>query len=136
MTVQVASFDNPEVMEIDVSGPSPGNRLYIACGVAIIDLNGKQDDWYRDDLTFLVPEEGQGNPPPLDVGRFQDSVVVAFPATIESRGGETVGWGVDNVDTVLDGNNHVRVNARVVVRNSNGTFIRMGYQVSILGTRH
>jgi hypothetical protein len=127
-----ASFDNVEVLKVGVSGPGGANTLFIVCGVALINFNGTGDDWHRDNVTFLVPGEGGGNPAPLDVGGFEDSVVVAFPATIESRNGETIGWGVDTVDTVLSGSGHVELNARVVVRNSDATFLRMGFQVSIL----
>ncbi len=133
MTFSPASFDNVEVLEVGVNGPGNANRLFIVCGVALINFNGTGDDWHRDNVTFLVPEEGTGsNLAPLNVGSFDDSVVVAFPATIQSTDGETIGWGVDTVDSVVDANGHVEVNARVVVRNDDATFIRMGFQVNIL----
>src|SRR5438270_13982725 len=119
-------FDNVEVMRVGVTGPGAANTLFIVCGVALLEFNGNQDDWRRDDLTFLVPDEGGGGP--LDVGQFQDSVTVAFPATVENTDDTPVGWGVDTVDTVVEGSN-VRLTARVVVRQSGGHFLRMGFRV-------
>src|SRR5260370_37437051 len=115
-------FDNVEVMRVGVTGPPPANTLFVVCGVALLEFNGNQDDWLRDDLTFLVPDEGGGAP--LDVGQFQDSVTVAFPATIENTDDTPVGWGVDTVDTELDGNN-IRLTRRVLVRLGWGPFQRL-----------
>jgi hypothetical protein len=123
-------FDNVEVMRVGVNGSGGANTLFIVCGVALVEFNGNQDDWRRDDLTFLVPDEGGGT---LNVGAFQDSVTVAFPATVENTDDTPVGWGVDTVDTIVEGNN-VRLTARVVVRQKGGHFLRMGFQVNILGT--
>ncbi len=143
MTVTPAFFDNPEVLEVGVSGPGSANRLFVAKGVAAINFNGRQDDWTRDDLVFVIPVEGERTPvesggQALEVGTFQDSVVSVFPATVQSLDGETVGWGVDAADTITvpggAGGDRVQVTARVVVRNSTGTLLRVGFSVHILAT--
>src|SRR4051812_4457707 len=129
MSYAPAGFDNVEVLRVPLGG---GQVLYVACGVAIINFQGTGYDWQRDDLVFLVPDEGATSD--LNVGNFQDSVVSAYPATIESLNGETVGWGIDTVDTITDGASHVEVTARTVVRNANGKMLRMGFQVNIIGS--
>ena len=70
MSYQPVSFDNAEVLRVPV-----GNQvLYQACGVAVVNFAATGNDWHRDDLTFLVPEEGGAAP--LNVGNFADSTVM------------------------------------------------------------
>ncbi len=131
MAISPSSFDNVEVLQVPVEG---GQILYIVCGIAVINFKGTSTDWTRDDVVFDVPSEGVGNPPPLNVGNFSDSVVSAFPATVTSSAGDAVGWGVDSADTVTTGPGRVQLTARVAVNNKIGTIIRLGFQVNILGT--
>src|SRR5207248_3356512 len=100
--VNVVSFDNVEVLRVDLNNPFGANTLFLVCGVAVINFHGPLNDYNRDTVTFLVPNEGQTDPndPALDVGLFRDSTVIAFPATIEASPERPVGWGVDNVDTI------------------------------------
>jgi hypothetical protein len=126
-----SSFDNVEVLQVPLGA---GKKLYIVCGVAVINFKGSSTDWTREDIVFDVPSEGGGNPPPLNVGNFDDSVVIAFPATVTSSAGDAVGWGVDSVDTITTGPGRVQVTAKVAVNNKIGTILRLGFQVNILGT--
>jgi len=83
MTVTVLSFDNPEVMRV----PQVDRlNLFFCSGVALVNYTGTGDDRRRDDLVFTVPSEqpGVGNPPPLAIPNFADSVVTVVPATILS----------------------------------------------------
>jgi DNA-directed RNA polymerase subunit E'/Rpb7 len=43
-----------------------------------------------------------------------------------------VGWGIDNADSVLDGNN-IQVTARIVVKGDGATVLRVAYHAVILG---
>jgi hypothetical protein len=131
MTYQPAGFDNAEVMRVPLAG---GQILYVCNGVAVVNFGATGNNWRRDDLTFLVPEEGAGSA--LNVGNFADSTVMLTLATIESNdGSDNVGWGVDTADTVLDGNNNVRVTARTVVKGTGAVnILRVAYQVNILGS--
>jgi len=132
--VNVVSFENVEVLRVDVAlGPEGGNKLFLVCGVAVINFHGPLNDYNRDTVTFLVPYEGQiyPNDPALDVGLFRDSTVIAFPATIEASPERPVGWGVDNVDTIEVGNN-IQLTAHLAALNPGSTIIRMGFQVNIL----
>lgn len=131
MAITPASFDNVEVLRVPVGA---GKTLYLVCGVAVINFKGSSTDWTRDDVVFDVPSEGGGHPPPLNVGNFDDSTVIAFPATITSSAGHAVGWGVDSADTITTGPGRVQLTARVAVNNTIGTIIRLGFQVNILGT--
>jgi hypothetical protein len=128
----VAEFDNPEVMEVPLPG---GQTLFFCSGVAIVFFTGTGDDWNRDDLVFLVPSEQEGlsNPAPLAISNFADSVVTVVPATIQNDSGEgREGWGIDNADSVLSGNN-IEVTARIVVKGDQATVLRVAYHAVILG---
>src|SRR5207237_5237003 len=131
--VNVVSFDNVEVLRVDLNNPFGANTLFLVCGVAVINFHGPLNDYNRDTVTFLVPNEGQTDPndPALDVGLFRDSTVIAFPATIEASPERPVGWGVDNVDTIEVGNN-IQLTAHLAALNPGSTIIRMGFQVNIL----
>lgn len=129
----VFSFDNVEVLRVGVTGPSGANTLFLVCGVAVVDFHGPINDWNRELVTFLVPNEGQTDPnaPALDIGNFVDSTVIAFPATVDASPERPVGWGVDNVDTIVVGNN-IQLSAHLAALNPGSTIIRMGFQVNIL----
>jgi len=136
MPVNVVSYDNVEVLTVGVTGPSGANTLFLVCGVAIINFHGPLNDYNRDTVTFLVPNEGQTDPnaPALDIGNFVDSTVIAFPATFESSPQRPVGWGIDNVDTILGGPNgrNIQLTAHLAALNPGSTIIRIGFQVNIL----
>ena len=132
MAVAVTSFDNPEVMQVPQGG---GHTLFFCSGVALVNYTGNGDDWRRDDLVFTVPSEapGIGNPPPLAIPSFVDSVVTVVPATIQNEDpDDTVGWGIDTADSVLNGNN-IQVTARIVVKEEGATVLRVAYHAVILG---
>jgi hypothetical protein len=130
MSYQPAGFDNAEVMRVPLAD---GQILYVCNGVAVVNFAATGNNWNRQDLTFLVPEEGAASA--LNVGNFADSTVMLTLATIESNdGSDNVGWGVDSADTVVEGNN-VRVTARTVVKGTGAVIIlRVAYQVNILGS--
>jgi hypothetical protein len=132
MAIPVVGFDNVEVLRV----PLGANTLFLVCGVAVVNFHGPLNDYNRDTVTFLVPEEGgQPNDPALDIGNFVDSTVIAFPATIEASTARPVGWGVDSVDTVLGGNGqNIQLTVHLAALNPGSTMIRMGFQVNILGS--
>jgi hypothetical protein len=104
--------------------------------VAVVNFHGPLNDYNRDTVTFLVPNEGQTDPtaPALDIGNFFDSTVIAFPTTIEASPQRPVGWGVDTVDTIVGGPNgsNIQVTANLAALNPGSTIIRIGFQVNIL----
>jgi hypothetical protein len=132
MTATVISFDNPEVMRV----PQVDRlNLFFCSGVALVNYTATGDDWRRDDLVFTVPSEqpGVGNPPALAIPNFADSLVTVVPATIQNDDpDDRVGWGIDNADSVLDGNN-IQVTARIVVKGDGATVLRVAYHAVILG---
>ncbi len=133
MAVAVTSFDNPEVMQVPQAG---GQTLFFCSGVALVNYTGTGENWRKDDLVFTVPSEqpGIGNPPPLPIPNFANSVVTVVPATIQNDGNEdSVGWGIDNADSVIDGNNNIQVTARIVVKEETATVLRVAYHAVILG---
>jgi hypothetical protein len=115
-----------------------GHTLFFCSGVALVNYTGTGEDWRRDDLVFTVPSEqpGIGNPPPLPIPNFADSVVTVVPATIQDEGSDSedsVGWGIDNADSVIDGSNNIQVTARIVVKEETATVLRVAYHAVILG---
>jgi hypothetical protein len=133
MAVAVVSFDNPEVMQVPQAG---GQSLFFCSGVALVNYTGTGDGWQRDDLVFTVPSEqaGVGNPPPLPIPSFADSVVTVVPATIQSDDpDDPVGWGIDNADSLIDGNGNIQVTARIVANGEGATIFRVAYHAVILG---
>ena len=133
MAVAVTSFDNPEVMQVPQAS---GQTLFFCSGVALVNYTGTGENWRKEDLVFTVPSEqpGIGNPPPLPIPNFADSVVTVVPATIQNNDAdEEVGWGIDNADSVLDGNNNIQVTARIVAKGEGATVLRVAYHAVILG---
>jgi hypothetical protein len=132
MTVSVINFDNPEVMQVPQAG---GQNLFFCSGVAVVNFAGTTNDFQRAELVFLVPSEaaGIGNPPPLPIPSFVDSVVTVVPATVQNTDpGETEGWGIDNADSIVVGNN-IQVTAGIAVRGNGATVLRVAYHAVILG---
>ena len=133
MTVAVTSFDNPEVMQVPL--PS-GQTLFFCSGVALVNYTSNGDVWQRDDLVFTVPSEQPsiGNPPPLPIPIFVDPVVTVVPATIRTKDADDkAGWGIDNADSILDGNGNIQVTARLAVKGEGAAELRVAYHAVILG---
>src|SRR5262249_57901764 len=104
----------PEVMQVPQAS---GQTLFFCSGVALINFKTTGDVWQRDDLVFTVPSEqpGIGNPPPLPIPNFADSVVTVVPATIRTNDADDkAGWGIDNAGSILDGNGNIHVTTRRV----------------------
>jgi DNA-directed RNA polymerase subunit E'/Rpb7 len=60
-------------------------------------------------------------------------VVTVVPATIQNDdSGSLEGWGIDNADSILVGNN-IEVTARIVVKGDRATVLRVAYHAVILG---
>jgi hypothetical protein len=133
MAVAVTSFDNPEVMQVPQAG---GQTLFVCSGVALVSYHANSDQFRRDDLVFTVPSEqpGIGNPPPLPIPNFADSVVTVVPATIQNNDpDDRFGWGIDTADSVLDGNGNIQVTAGIVAKGDGTTVFRVAYHAVILG---
>lgn len=132
MTVAVTSFDNPEVMQVPQAS---GQTLFFCSGVALVNYTSNGDVWQRDDLVFTVPSEqpGIGNPPPLPIPNFADSVVTVVPATVRTKDADDrAGWGIDNADSIVVGNN-IQVTAGIAVRGNGASVLRVAYHAVILG---
>jgi len=117
MTVSVINFDNPEVMQVPQAG---GQNLFFCSGVAVVNFAGTSNDFQRDELVFLVPSEAAG-------------VVTVVPATVQNTDpADTVGWGIDNADSIVVGNN-IQVTAGIAVRGNGASVLRVAYHAVILG---
>lgn len=137
MAFRVHRFDNVQVLEMGITGPSPATKFFVVTGVAILNFPGLSSDWTRDDVHFIVPQEGEtlpveGGGVPLNVGTGIKATMVAFPATITSSAGDAVGWGVDSTQVFVAGGGDIEAHAQVAVNNTVGQIIRMGFQVNIV----
>jgi hypothetical protein len=106
-------------------------------GIAGLDLQGaNNNDYTRDDLVFLVPQDNNGTPLAYADSTRQLSVIV-FPATIDNRGGggNNFGYGVDQatIRSVAGPNNqaNAEVTAKVVVEGTRSFLYRVGFLVTI-----
>ena len=133
MAVAVTSFDNPEVMQVPQAS---GQTLFFCSGVALVDCarrtekvaegrsgvhRAKRAAWYRQPAAAAHSQLRR-------LGRD------GRPATIQNNDAdEEVGWGIDNADSVIDGNNNIQVTARIVVKEESATVLRVAYHAVILG---
>ena len=44
-----------------------------------------------------------------------------------------MGWGIDNADSLIDGNGNIQVTARIVAKGEGATIFRVAYHAVILG---
>lgn len=71
--------------------------LTIVTGIAAFTLQGdRNDDFDRGDINFPVPRDNAESPLIIDRAFEKQMTVIAYPATIENRGG-----GGANLDGVL-----------------------------------
>ncbi len=141
MTFGAVGFDNVEVIHASLPGPTAGGtEFYIVTGVALIPFfsgnPANQGDWTRDFLSFAIP---QADGSPLVVQGIVGASAIAFPATYQNIGGgpRQDGWGIDNTSTASSppgssGPQNVILTARIVVRDTQGTIVRVGFQANIL----
>jgi hypothetical protein len=128
VAVPLEGIDGLRQMEVDVSGPGNANRLLIIVGTAKFTLTPPgSETQVADNLIFEIG-------PVLFPGQFVEAVATASLASISNAGTAVNAlWAVDSV--IADFNNatrRVRITARLVVRDSDGFFNRIGFQVNIL----
>jgi hypothetical protein len=128
VAVQLESIDGLRQMQVDVSGPGSANRLLIIVGTATFLLTPPgSETLVADNLVFDIG-------PVLFPGQFREAVATASLASISNQGTAVNAlWAVDSV--LADFNaatRRVRINARLVVRDSDGFLNRIGFQVNIL----
>jgi hypothetical protein len=110
----------------------PGGSIGVITGVAFINFPITPDttgDWIHDTVEFLI---GHKWSKPED---YQDSTVIAFPATFEVLGNSSnpLGWGVDQAYTKFDRSaRQIRVFAEVAAKSLTSNILRMGFQVTWL----
>jgi len=133
MAISVVGFENVQVLRVGVSGPEHANTLFLVCGVVLVNYHGPLNDFNRDSVTFLVPEENETDPDgdALNIGHFVESSTIAFPVAIVASTQRPVGWAVDSVDTIAVGNNF-QLTAKLAALNPGSTIMRVGFQANIL----
>ncbi len=141
MAINVLSFDNVQVVDFNPD-PASGvpNDLFLITGVAVIQAfsgtTANQGTWTRDTCSFDIPTpDGQIF---LFSGGDVSASALAFPATVQNVGSQDIGFGVDSVSAVvsepvnMQKQRKVTLTARVVVRDTKGSILRLGFQANVL----
>ena len=128
MAVSLDNIDNPQEMEVVVSGPGKANRLFIFTGTAVFTFKGTSNDWSRNTISFLIPDHK------FSPGQFLRGIATASLASISNNSvAQNAGWAVDSVDADWDDESGlIEVRAKLAARDTDGFINRMAYQVTVL----
>jgi hypothetical protein len=128
MAVNLEGIANEQQMEIVVAGPAPANRMYIIDGTAVFTLTpGPGAQRVNDSLTFPIG-------PTLQPGQFVRAIATASLASIANQGLANFAlWAADEVDADFeDESGRVIFTAKLVVGDTDGFLMRIGFQVNVL----
>ena len=129
MAVSLKRIDNPQEIEVVVSGPRSANRLFIYTGTAVFDFKGRSKKWKRDSISFRVGRK-------FAPGQFHKAIATANIASASNDyAANFAGWAVDSIDADWDDDSgKMNVTAQLAVRDSDGYLHRLGYQVTVLAS--
>jgi hypothetical protein len=127
MAVNLIKIENPQEIEVAVSGPNGANRLYIYTGTAVFSFRGTGSSWKRESISFKVGRV-------FKQGEFHKGIATASLASIDNYShAVNAGWAVDSADADWDDESGKTVfTADLAVRDSDGFMTRIGYQVTVL----
>ena len=127
MAVSLQWIENPQEMEIVVSGPAGANRLFVYTGIAVFSFKGIGGSWLRDTTAFEVGRSFTST-------QFKKAVAIASLASISNVShAVNAGWAVDRVEAKRStGSGKTKLTAKLAVRDSDGYLNRIAYEVSVL----
>lgn len=141
MAISIVGFDNVQFIDFNPD-PASGirNDLFLITGVALLQpfsgTAGNEGRWTRDTCSFDIPTpDGQTF---LFSGGDVGASAIAFPATVQNVKGQEIGFGVDSVSAVvsetvnMEKQRKVTLTAQVVVRDTKGSILRLGFQANVL----
>lgn len=146
----LGSIDRLQRMNVDISGPSPANRMIIFSGTAVFNWHRENDDnWLREPLTIVISDDRNNmiwhdisSQRPPSERRFPtalDSVAVASLAAFRMRekiSRDIFGFGVDRAwgffpDPGSDFPSF-GVATDLAIRGNDVDFLRVSFQLNIL----
>lgn len=132
MTIRLDRLENPQELEVAVSGPDGADRLFIYTGIAVFKFKGESEShWKEDTITFLVGRN-------FGAGQFRRATASAALASIYNDNvSHDAGWSVNSVDADWDDESKkVQVKADLAVRDTDGYIYRISYEVFVLARTH
>jgi hypothetical protein len=121
------AIDNPQEMQVFVTGPGGANRMFIYTGVAVFAFKGIGKNWRRDFIDFEI---GRVFLP----GQVLDTLATGALNSIKNVSTAVdAGWAVDRLTPRWDPiEQRIKVRADLAVSDVDGYLLRMGYQVTVL----
>jgi hypothetical protein len=136
MPIEITSIQNEQELEIEVSGPDPANRLFIASGIAVAQVyaNAPAGSQASQQETFTVHVG-----PELTSAQFVSAVATASPAAFQYYMGDPPqaygAWRVTNVDADFDdeeGRTQLSIEAEVEVYGTQAQIQSIAFEATIL----
>lgn len=132
---------HPQMLWVNVNGPSGAARLYMFSGIAIFDWRGSGDDsWERGTLRIPLNHSFE-RPPRLVQAQVVDHVETASLASIYSRESgrrDAVGFAVESVYAFFpespgpDASSEYGINVNLALRgNDDVRFYRVSFQLNV-----
>ncbi len=126
MPVHLIHIENPQEMEVIVSGPGDANRLFIYTGIAVFSFRGTGSRWLRDTLSFQIGRT-------FTAAQFKKAAATASLASIANNGhAVNAGWAVDRIEARRASSGRIEVTMNLAVRDSDGFLNRVAYEVNVL----
>lgn len=125
MPVPITTVSNPQELEVEVSGPTPANRLFIITGVAVIDFATSGGAPKKETFTLQVG-------PDLTKTQFLRATALAAPAEIRPWGSPDWRFVLSSVDADWDddsGKTELRIEVEIM---GNITLRQVSFQATIL----
>ena len=130
---------HPQLLWVNVNGPSGATRLYIFTGIAVFNWHGTDDDnWVREPLRIRMND--YAGAPFLVEDQVVDHVETASLASIYSRETsrrDAVEFGVDSVYAFFprerdhDGRTEYGIDVNLALRGNDVRFYRVSFQLNI-----
>jgi hypothetical protein len=126
MAINLDFIENPQDMEVVVSGPGDANRLFICTGIVVFNFKGSGGSWRHDTLTFQIGRT-------FTSSQFRKVVAAASLASISNNDhAVNAGWAVDRVEAKRASNGKTEVKMNLAIRDVDGYVHRVAYEVNVL----
>ncbi len=127
-------IENPQSIEVGISGPDGANRLFIYTGTAVFLSEGPEFGWKADSLIF-VPLEMPGMIKRVFSRRQVHKAIGSAGLAAIYNPGNTgyAGWAIDSTDADWDDESgNVVVTIKLAINGEKATMARISYHVTVL----
>lgn len=142
MTVALERIENPQMVEVHVSGPEGANRLYIFGGIGVFRWLHSTDDFWEGwvDEAVRISMLGISGAPRM----FEDQVVshvetaaLASFSFSETRRNDTWGFAVDSLDAFFTADHELSfadfgINVQLAMRGYEARMFRISFQMNVV----